>query len=40
MGNSQTFIVENGELKVGIWQGIYFTEFDGPRNRKFFVKVM
>ena len=40
MGSNQTIIVENGELKMGVWQGIYFTEFDGPRTRKFFVKVM
>ena len=40
MGSNQTIIVENGELKMGVWQGIYFTEFDGPRQRKFFVKVM
>ncbi len=40
MGSSQTVIIENGELKVGTWQGIYFTEFDGPRTRKFFVKVI
>ena len=27
--------VENGRLKLGTWQGIYFCEFDGPRsNRK------
>lgn len=40
MGSNQTIIVENGELKMGVWQGIYFTEFDGSRQRKFFVKVM
>ncbi len=40
MGSNQTIIVENGELKMGVWQGIYFTEFDGPRQRKFFVNVM
>ena len=33
-------IVENGRLKLGTWQGIYFTEFDGPRNRKLFVKII
>ncbi len=40
MGSNQTVIIENGELKIGTWQGIYFTEFDGPRTRKFFVKVI
>ena len=40
MGSSVTVIIENGRLVLGTWQGIYFTEFDGPRSRKFFVKVM
>lgn len=40
MGSSVTVIVENGRLVLGRWQGIYFTEFDGPRSRKFYVKVM
>lgn len=40
MGSNQTVIIENGELKIGTWQGIYFTEFDGPCTRKFFVKVI
>ena len=33
-GSSQQIIVENGILQLGTWQGIYFCEFDGPRNRK------
>ena len=33
-GVSQQIIVENGILQLGTWQGIYFCEFDGPRNRK------
>ena len=40
MGSSTTVIIENGRLLLGTWQGIYFTEFDPPRNRKFFVKVV
>lgn len=36
----QVIIIENGALYLGIWQGIYFTEFDGPRNRRFCVKIM
>lgn len=31
---SQTFIVEDGKLQLGQWQGIFFMEFDGPRNRE------
>lgn len=40
MGCSKTFIVEDGRIFLGTWQGIYFTEFDGPRTRNFFVKVI
>lgn len=38
VGPSETIIVENGSLQLGTWQGIYFCEFDGPRNRKVWVK--
>jgi secondary thiamine-phosphate synthase enzyme len=34
MGTSVMVAVENGELALGTWQGIFFCEFDGPRNRK------
>ena len=40
VGSSATVIVENGKLILGTWQGIYFCEFDPPRNRKFYVKVL
>jgi secondary thiamine-phosphate synthase enzyme len=33
-------IVEDGRLKLGTWQAIYFTEFDGPRNRQCWVKMI
>jgi len=39
MGSSATVIIENGKLLLGTWQGVYFCEFDPPRNRKFFVKI-
>lgn len=39
-GASQTFIVEGGKLLLGHWQAIYFMEFDGPRSRQVFVKVL
>lgn len=32
--------IENGSLELGTWQAILFLEFDGPRNRKVYVKVM
>ena len=40
IGFSQTILVEDGRLVLGTWQGIYFCEFDGPRSRKVYVKVM
>jgi secondary thiamine-phosphate synthase enzyme len=39
MGSSCTVFIENGNLKLGTWQGIYFCEFDGPRTRKVEVKI-
>ncbi|SDF90512.1 secondary thiamine-phosphate synthase enzyme [Fontibacillus panacisegetis] len=39
-GSSQTVIIHNGELLLGRWQGIYFCEFDGPRNRQYYIKVI
>jgi secondary thiamine-phosphate synthase enzyme len=40
MGSSATVIVSGGKLVLGTWQGIYFCEFDPPRERTFFVKVI
>ena len=40
VGNSVTVIVENGELVLGRWQGVYFCEFDGPREREIYVKLV
>jgi len=40
MGSGVTVIIENGKLLLGTWQGIYFCEFDPPRQRKFYVKVV
>jgi len=33
-GSSATVIVEGGKLRLGQWQGIYFVEWDGPRQRE------
>ncbi len=38
MGPSLQVLVQNGRLVLGAWQGIYFCEFDGPRNRKLLVQ--
>ena len=40
LGNSATILIERGELVLGRWQGVYFCEFDGPREREMFVKVV
>lgn len=40
MGSSCNIIIENGKLVLGTWQGIYFCEFDGPRNRKVYIKIL
>ena len=40
VGSSVTIIAENGALVLGVWQGVFFCEFDGPRTRKFYVKVI
>ena len=40
VGASVTVLIENGELVLGTWQGIWFCEFDGPRNRRYFVKII
>ncbi|MCP4050545.1 MAG: YjbQ family protein [bacterium] len=37
---SQTFIINDFSLMLGTWQSIYFMEFDGPRNREFWLKTI
>ena len=39
VGPSVTVIIENGVLHLGNWQGIYFCEFDGPRNRRLMIQI-
>ena len=39
MGSSVRVIVEGGYLQLGTWQGIFFCEFDGPRNRKVWISL-
>jgi secondary thiamine-phosphate synthase enzyme len=39
VGTSQMIFVEGGKLVLGTWQGIFLCEFDGPRERKIYVKV-
>jgi secondary thiamine-phosphate synthase enzyme len=39
-GASQMIFVEDGKLVLGQWQGVFFCEFDGPRERKLWVKIL
>jgi len=38
VGSSASVPVENGRLCLGTWQGIYFCEFDGPRQRRIWIQ--
>jgi len=40
VGPSLTLFIENGRLALGTWQGLFFCEFDGPRSRKVWVKII
>ena len=40
VGCDQLVIIEGGRLALGTWQSVFFCEFDGPRSRKVWVKVM
>ncbi len=40
MGCEMSLIISGGWPLLGAWQAIYFCEFDGPRERRFYVKVM
>ena len=39
-GTCHPFIVNNGDLVLGTWQGIYFCEFDGPRTRRLIISIL
>ncbi|MFA6435375.1 MAG: secondary thiamine-phosphate synthase enzyme YjbQ [Elusimicrobiales bacterium] len=40
VGPSLTVFIEDGRLQLGRWQGIYLCEYDGPRNREIWVKLV
>ena len=40
VGASETVIIEEGRLVLGTWQAIFFCEYDGPRSRQVFVKII
>ena len=39
-GASQSLIIHEGRIILGIWQDLYFCDFDGPRNRTYYVKLL
>lgn len=39
-GTSEMLALENKTLVLGTWQGIYFCEFDGPRNREVNIQII
>jgi secondary thiamine-phosphate synthase enzyme len=40
IGSGTTVIIKDGVPLLGTWQGVYFCEFDGPRRRHYFVKIV
>ena len=40
VGVSETIPIEGGRLALGRWQGVFFCEFDGPRQRQVKVKIL
>ena len=40
VGASEIVAIENGQLVLGTWQGVYFCEFDGPRTRSVNLKLI
>lgn len=40
IGASETLIIEGGQPVFGTWQSVYFAEFDGPRTRNIFIKII
>ncbi|MGN0768156.1 MAG: secondary thiamine-phosphate synthase enzyme YjbQ [Christensenellales bacterium] len=40
IGASETLIIDDGKLVLGRWQDVYFAEFDPPRTRNFYIKII
>ena len=40
VGSFQMLLIESGRLLLGTWQGLFFCEFDGPRQRTVLVKLI
>ena len=39
-GASETLLINQGKPVLGTWQGIYFCEFDGPRQRRVHIQTL
>ena len=40
VGSSETLLIDDEKLVLGTWQGVFFCEFDGPRNRMLLIKIV
>ncbi len=40
MGSSRTLFIEGGKISFGSWQGVFLCEFDGPRTREIWIKII
>ncbi len=40
VGSDHFLFIRKGQLQLGRWQGIFFAEFDGPRRRKLWLRVI
>jgi secondary thiamine-phosphate synthase enzyme len=40
VGSSRTVFISSGKMSLGTWQGVFFCEFDGPRTREVWVKIV
>ena len=40
IGTSEILIIQDGQPILGTWQSVYFSEFDGPRNRTVYLKII
>lgn len=40
LGNCLTVIIRDSKPLLGTWQGIFFCEFDGPRERRVHIKTI
>jgi secondary thiamine-phosphate synthase enzyme len=40
IGPSLPLIIADGKIVLGVWQAVYFCEFDGPRSRRIYVKAV